>query len=50
MPKTLHEVITALPQETQEKIESRAQELILRTSLRELRKALGIMQKEIKVK
>ena len=47
MPKTLQEVITALPLESQEDIENRARELIRQTSLRELRKALGITQKEL---
>lgn len=47
MPKTLNEVIAALPQESQDKIESRAQELIRQTSLREIRKALGITQKQL---
>jgi DNA-binding transcriptional regulator YiaG len=47
MPKTLNEVIAALPQESQDKIERRAQELVRQTSLRELRKALGLTQKQL---
>ena len=47
MPKTLQEIISALPQESQARIERRAQELIRQTSLRELRKALGITQKQL---
>jgi DNA-binding transcriptional regulator YiaG len=47
MPKSLNEVIAALPQESQDRIERRAQELIRQTSLRELRKALGITQKQL---
>ena len=42
MPKTLDEVLVTLPQEQQGKIEHRAQDLIRRLSLRELRKSLGI--------
>jgi DNA-binding transcriptional regulator YiaG len=47
MPKTLNEVIAALPQESRDKIEHRAQELVRQTSLRELRKALGLTQKQL---
>ena len=47
MPKTLDQVIAALPQAEQDAIEHRAQELITQTSLRELRKALGLTQKQL---
>ena len=47
MPKSLNEVIAALPPESQEKIERRARELVRQTSLRNLRKALGITQKQL---
>ena len=47
MPKTLDEVLATLPQEQQDKIERRAQALIRRLSLRELRKSLGISQKQL---
>jgi DNA-binding transcriptional regulator YiaG len=47
MPKTLDEVLAALPPEQQGKIENRAQELIRRLSLRELRKSLGISQRQL---
>ena len=47
MPKTLNEVLASLPQEQQDKIERRAQDLIHRISLRELRKSLGISQKQL---
>lgn len=47
MPKTLGSVIAALPQEQQDKIEKRSQELIHQITLRELRKALGLTQKQL---
>jgi DNA-binding XRE family transcriptional regulator len=47
MPKTLDAVLAALPQEQQDKIERRAQDLIRRVSLREVRKSLGISQKQL---
>ena len=47
MPKTLDEVLAPLPQERQDVIEHRAHELIRRISLRELRKSLGISQKQL---
>ena len=47
MPKTLDQVIAALPQDEQDTIKRRAQELITQTSLRELRKALGLTQKQL---
>ncbi len=47
MPKTLNEIVGALPQESRDRIERRSQELIRRTSLHELRKALGITQKQL---
>ena len=47
MPKTLDEALSSLPQEQQKKIERRAQDLIRRLSLRELRKSLGISQKQL---
>jgi DNA-binding transcriptional regulator YiaG len=47
MPKTLDAVLATLPQEQQDKIERRAQELIRRLSLRELRRSLGISQKQL---
>ena len=47
MPKTLDEVLAPLPQEQQGAIERRAQDLIRRLSLRELRKSLGISQKQL---
>lgn len=47
MPKTLDEIIAALPQDEQDKIERRAQELIRQTSLRELRKTLGMTQQQL---
>ena len=47
MPKTLDQVIAALPQDERDAIERRAGELITRTSLGELRKALGITQKQL---
>ena len=47
MPKTLDDVLASLPQEQQSKIERRAQDLIRRISLQELRKSLGISQKQL---
>ncbi|MCL1984954.1 MAG: helix-turn-helix domain-containing protein [Betaproteobacteria bacterium] len=47
MPKTLDDVLASLPPEQQDKIEHRAQDLIRRLSLRELRKSLGISQKQL---
>ena len=47
MPKTLDEALAPLPQGEQDKIECRAQDLIRRVSLRELRKNLGITQKQL---
>jgi DNA-binding transcriptional regulator YiaG len=47
MPTTLDEAIADLPQEQQDKIALRTQELIRQTSLRELRRALGITQKQL---
>lgn len=47
MPKTLEAVIAALPKESQDEIKSRSEVLIHQTSLRELRKALGLTQKQL---
>jgi len=47
MPKTLDDVLAPLPPEQRDTIERRAQELIRRISLRELRKSLGISQKQL---
>jgi len=47
MPKTLDEVLASLPQEQCDRIERRAQDLIRRISLREIRKSLGISQKQL---
>jgi DNA-binding transcriptional regulator YiaG len=47
MPKTLDEVLAALPQEQQDRVERRARDLIRRVSLRELRKSLGLSQKQL---
>ena len=47
MPETLDNVIAALPQEARNNIDRRARELIRRTSLRELRKALGLTQEQL---
>jgi DNA-binding XRE family transcriptional regulator len=47
MPKTLDAVLAALPQDQQDKIERRAQDLIRCVSLREVRKSLGISQKQL---
>jgi DNA-binding transcriptional regulator YiaG len=47
MPKTLDEVLAGLPQEQQEDIERRADNLIRRISLAELRRSLGISQKQL---
>jgi len=47
MPKTLDEVLASLPQEQHDKIERRAQDLVRRISLREIRKSLGISQKQL---
>ena len=47
MPKTLDEVLAALPQEQQDGVERRARDLIRRVSLRELRKSLGLNQKQL---
>jgi DNA-binding transcriptional regulator YiaG len=47
MPKTLDEALAALPQEQQDSVERRARDLIRRISLRELRKSLGLSQKQL---
>jgi ribosome-binding protein aMBF1 (putative translation factor) len=47
MFKTLDEALAVLPQDQQEAIERRAQDLIRRVSLREVRKSLGISQKQL---
>jgi DNA-binding transcriptional regulator YiaG len=47
MPKTLDEALAALPQEQQDGVERRARDLIRRISLRELRKSLGLSQKQL---
>lgn len=47
MTKTLNEYVCTLPKESQERIESRTQELIRQTSLREIRKSLGLTQKQL---
>ena len=47
MPKTLDEALVPLSQEQRDTIERRAQDLIRRVSLRELRKSLGISQKQL---
>ena len=47
MPKTLDEVLAPLPQEQHDAIERRARDLIRQVSVRELRKSLGISQKQL---
>ena len=47
MPKSLDEALAGLPQEQQDIIERRAQDLMRRLSLRELRQSLGISQKQL---
>jgi DNA-binding transcriptional regulator YiaG len=47
MPKTLDEVLAGLPQEQQDDIERWANDLIRRISLAELRRSLGISQKQL---
>ena len=47
MPKTMKEVLATLPDGQNKKIEERTQALIRATTLRELRKNLGISQKQL---
>jgi DNA-binding transcriptional regulator YiaG len=47
MPETLDEALAVLPRERQDAIDRRAEDLIRRISLRELRKSLGISQKQL---